>query len=48
MKTWTLDNDKGTYLDKIGNARCTLEFDNFWHERLMIVTDTEQTQSKQV
>lgn len=29
---WTLDNDKATYLGSTGNARCTLEFDNFWHE----------------
>lgn len=33
----TLDNDKGTYLDKVDNARCTLAFDNFYHERLTIV-----------
>lgn len=39
---WTLNNDKGTYMGKIGNTRCSLEFDTFLHERLMIVADTEQ------
>ncbi len=35
----TLDNDKGTHLGKMVKMRCTLLFDSFCNERLMIVAD---------